>query len=96
MRVLAVAGSREVVHLIVSRYPAVDEDLLMMGAFLHDLGKVEELSCDKGFAYTDAGLFELKGKSGQEHLWRVWQNGGGTYRAECTVRLTGAVDASSS
>ena len=30
----------------------------------------------------------------QEHLWRVWQNGGGTYRAECTVRLTGAVDAS--
>ncbi|HYG61348.1 MAG TPA: hypothetical protein VEL74_02100, partial [Thermoanaerobaculia bacterium] len=28
----------------------------------------------------------------QEHLWRVWQGGGGTYQAECRVRLTGAVD----
>ena len=45
----------EVVVRVVDRYPAVDADLLMMGAFLHDLGKVEELSCDKGFAYTDAG-----------------------------------------
>jgi 3'-5' exoribonuclease len=26
-----------------------------MGAFVHDMGKIEELSYDKGFAYTDAG-----------------------------------------
>jgi 3'-5' exoribonuclease len=45
----------EVVDRIVIRYPSVDADLLMTGAFLHDLGKVDELSCDKGFAYTDAG-----------------------------------------
>jgi 3'-5' exoribonuclease len=45
----------EVVDRIVDRYPAVNADLLMMGAFLHDLGKVEELSCEKGLAYTDAG-----------------------------------------
>jgi 3'-5' exoribonuclease len=45
----------EVVDRVVDRYPAIDADLLMMGAFLHDLGKIEELSCDKGFAYTDAG-----------------------------------------
>jgi 3'-5' exoribonuclease len=45
----------EVVDRVVDRYPAIDADLLMTGAFLHDLGKTEELSCDKGFAYTDAG-----------------------------------------
>jgi 3'-5' exoribonuclease len=45
----------EVVERIVDRYPAVNADLLMLGAFLHDLGKVEELSSDKGLAYTDAG-----------------------------------------
>ena len=50
-----VVNLMEVVDRIVDRYPAVDADLLMTGAFLHDLGKVEELSCDKGFAYTDAG-----------------------------------------
>jgi 3'-5' exoribonuclease len=45
----------EVASRIVDRYPALNPDLLMMGAFLHDLGKVEELSSDKGLAYTDAG-----------------------------------------
>jgi 3'-5' exoribonuclease len=45
----------EVVVRVVDRYPAVNADLLLMGAFLHDLGKVEELTCDKGFAYTDCG-----------------------------------------
>ena len=40
---------------IADRYPAIDADLLLFGAFLHDLGKIEELSCEKGFAYTDAG-----------------------------------------
>jgi 3'-5' exoribonuclease len=45
----------EVVERIVDRYPALNADLLMMGAFLHDLGKIEELTSDKGLAYTDAG-----------------------------------------
>jgi len=27
----------------------------LMGAFLHDLGKINELSYDRGFAYTDEG-----------------------------------------
>ena len=26
-----------------------------MGAFLHDMGKIDELSYDRGFAYTDEG-----------------------------------------
>lgn len=36
-------------------YPEVDRDLLMAGIFLHDIGKVEELSYDRSFGYTDEG-----------------------------------------
>lgn len=36
-------------------YPALDRDLLLMGVFLHDAGKVRELSYGRGFAYTDEG-----------------------------------------
>ncbi len=40
---------------VATHYPAIDRDLLLMGMFLHDVGKIEELSCDRGFSYTDAG-----------------------------------------
>jgi 3'-5' exoribonuclease len=36
-------------------YPDVDRDFLLAGIFLHDLGKVKELSYDRAFAYTDEG-----------------------------------------
>src|SRR5947209_173643 len=36
-------------------YPDVDRDLLFVGVFLHDCGKVRELTCKKAFAYTDEG-----------------------------------------
>jgi 3'-5' exoribonuclease len=36
-------------------YPEVDRNLLRLGIFLHDVGKIEELSYDLTFAYTDAG-----------------------------------------
>lgn len=36
-------------------YPDVNRDLLLMGIFLHDAGKVRELSYAKAFAYTDEG-----------------------------------------
>ena len=32
-------------------------DLLVTGALLHDIGKMDELSTDPGFSYTDAGYF---------------------------------------
>ncbi len=35
--------------------PNLDNDLLLMGAFLHDIGKIDELSYDRDFAYTDEG-----------------------------------------
>lgn len=33
----------------------LNPDLLLMGAFLHDIGKVDELSSKSGFSYTDLG-----------------------------------------
>lgn len=40
---------------IVDLYPPVDRDLLLVGVFLHDLGKVRELGFDATFVYTDEG-----------------------------------------
>lgn len=36
-------------------YPEVDRDLLLAGIFLHDIGKVDELSYERTFNYTDEG-----------------------------------------
>ena len=36
-------------------YPEIDRDLLLTGIFLHDIGKVDELSYDRAFGYTDPG-----------------------------------------
>ena len=49
---LAVAGLAED---ICRRYPGLDRDLLLTGALLHDVGKIDELSYDRSFQYTDAG-----------------------------------------
>lgn len=35
--------------------PAVDRDLLIAGALLHDIGKIREISARPGFLYTDEG-----------------------------------------
>jgi 3'-5' exoribonuclease len=40
---------------ITEFYPELDRDLLLTGIFLHDVGKVDELSYDRAFAYTDSG-----------------------------------------
>ena len=36
-------------------YPEVNRDLVIMGVFLHDSGKVRELSYARTFAYSDEG-----------------------------------------
>jgi 3'-5' exoribonuclease len=50
-----VVNLMELAGHVASHYPAIDRDLLLMGVFLHDIGKIEELSSDRGFAYTDSG-----------------------------------------
>jgi len=41
--------------LICPLYPKINRDLVMMGLFLHDLGKTRELVYDRAFAYSDRG-----------------------------------------
>ncbi len=36
-------------------YPELDRDLLLVGIFLHDVGKVRELTYDRSFGYSDEG-----------------------------------------
>jgi len=45
----------ELVQSVGPRYDGVDVDLLTFGAFLHDLGKVEELAGGSESGYTDRG-----------------------------------------
>jgi 3'-5' exoribonuclease len=40
---------------IADLYPEVDRDLLLTGIFLHDIGKIDELSYERAFAYSDEG-----------------------------------------
>ena len=40
---------------ITDLYPEVDRDLLLAGIFVHDLGKIDELSYERTFGYTDEG-----------------------------------------
>ncbi len=38
-----------------SHYKGIDRDLLLAGALLHDIGKIHELSYERGFGYTTEG-----------------------------------------
>lgn len=42
-------------ELAASHFPIIDRDLLMTGAILHDIGKIYELSWERGFEYTLEG-----------------------------------------
>jgi 3'-5' exoribonuclease len=50
-----VVGLMELVLVVAPRYPRLDQDKLLVGAFLHDAAKVDELSYDREIAYTDEG-----------------------------------------
>ncbi len=72
-------------------YPELDRDLLLAGVFLHDLGKVRELSCDRAFAYTDEGQLVSHVVIGVEMLnekvRRVPDLTGEPFPAELLLRL---------
>ena len=42
-------------HRLADHYPMADRDLLIAGAFLHDVMKVKELAFERGTEYTDEG-----------------------------------------
>ncbi len=41
--------------LICPLYPKINRDIVVMGLFLHDLGKTRELHYDRAFSYSDRG-----------------------------------------
>ena len=45
----------EVADRIAPLYPMLDRDFLLVGAFLHDIGKIDELSFGNEMSYTDEG-----------------------------------------
>ncbi len=45
----------DLVEDVCRRYPSLNRDLLLVGALLHDCGKVSELCYERTFDYTDEG-----------------------------------------
>lgn len=45
----------KICELMCEFHPELNKDLLVAGAMLHDIGKIEELSFDSAFEYTDKG-----------------------------------------
>jgi len=41
--------------LMCRNYPQINRDLLLAGAFLHDIGKIHELAYNRSFSYTTRG-----------------------------------------
>jgi 3'-5' exoribonuclease len=41
--------------LICQNYPQINRDLLLSGAFLHDIGKIQELTYNRSFSYSTRG-----------------------------------------
>ena len=50
-----VVSLMDLAKVVAANYEEVDADLLVMGAFLHDIGKVRELIYDRGLAYSNEG-----------------------------------------
>jgi 3'-5' exoribonuclease len=50
-----VVSLMEVARFIGERYPRLDGDLLLIGAMLHDVGKIDELAYERDLSYQDAG-----------------------------------------
>jgi len=48
-------GMLRICDFLANQYPQVNRDILFAGAFLHDIGKIEELSELPIIEYTDAG-----------------------------------------
>lgn len=45
----------ELALLVAPRYPQIDGDKLLLGVFLHDAAKVDELTYERDIAYSDEG-----------------------------------------
>lgn len=81
----------EVCLAVAPQYPAVDQDLLLMGAFVHDIGKIVELKYEPDLGYSTSG--QLLGHLVQgvsiveEKIADVEKQTGETFPAELANRV---------
>lgn len=59
------------VQLVAPRYPQVDRQLLLIGAMLHDIGKIDELAFEGELTYTDPGQLVGHLVQGTQILQRI-------------------------
>ena len=45
----------KLISTVADHYPGIDREVLVMGAFLHDIGKIRELTYQPDFGYSDEG-----------------------------------------
>ncbi len=50
-----VVSLMELTSSVAPHYPYLDADLMLLGAFLHDMGKIDELTYDRDLGYSDEG-----------------------------------------
>lgn len=50
-----VVSLMELCRAVARLYPELDQDLLLLGAFLHDAGKIDELTYERELGYSDQG-----------------------------------------
>jgi 3'-5' exoribonuclease len=50
-----VVSLMELCSVVAPRYPEIDGELLLLGAFLHDMGKIDELTYERELGYSDEG-----------------------------------------
>ena len=76
---------------VAPRYPQLDGELLMFGAFLHDLGKMDEMSGGGEVSYTDRGQMVGHIVIGVQRLGemieRLESSTGETFPAELRLHL---------
>ncbi|MDP4127461.1 MAG: HD domain-containing protein [Bacillota bacterium] len=48
-------GVAEIAQGVAANYPEVNRDLLLVGALLHDIGKIDEYSFQRGISFTTEG-----------------------------------------
>lgn len=53
--------------VVLPLYPQINRDIVLMGLFIHDLGKCRELTWETGFGYSDEG--QLLGHIAIGSLW---------------------------
>ena len=69
-------------------YPTVDRDLLVTGALLHDIGKVDELTFGTSIEYTDAGRLLGHVVLGERRLRAALEGMSDAFPSDLAVRLS--------